>query len=563
MGFFKNIKEFLHNITTQDHYAQYGDSSKKSAPASRNHSGHASQINLAQNASQASLSNANASGPARGPYKPGLRSKLQNDSQIELRDYNSSGHESVNIAELWDQIDAWLDREFPELGDDMSNGATANDLNAFEADLDVVLPYDVRESYLLRDGQVTMGKTRGLVYSYPLMDLESMASETGIWRKMLHLQEDHKLSGSKSAQKSCPPGFIQEVYYHANWIPIVKDNMGNNIGLDLAPGLKGQVGQMILFGREYDVKYVVADSFGEFLKDLYNALNGGNFEVTEDEELIYIDSKGEQVSYFDVLKANAIKRAKKLDVKFTLDEEPLVKDVDLIDSKRVKETVVVPVKKTEEEDVVDAADLPRENLISPVVPQEKVIEQPQQEVTPNIANNDSFVVEDNDSIASVQEEEPAVVEETVEEPAVVEETVEEPAVVADEEPAAVVEETAAVEEPAAVEAPAAVEEPVAAAEPVVAQQDETPVESTEPAATAEEETAPVEEAEPVAFEPATADAEVDASADAEAEAEADETAENLSESAETGEEAADEAPAPTPAASSSKKNKKKKGKKRK
>ncbi|CAI8499257.1 unnamed protein product [Pichia kudriavzevii] len=38
MSIFRNIKEFFHNITTNDHYAQYGSNDKKGKKKSSNRS---------------------------------------------------------------------------------------------------------------------------------------------------------------------------------------------------------------------------------------------------------------------------------------------------------------------------------------------------------------------------------------------------------------------------------------------------------------------------------------------------------------------------------------------
>ncbi|GMF76952.1 unnamed protein product [[Candida] boidinii] len=72
----------------------------------------------------------------------------------------------------------------------------------------------------------------------------------------LNLPPNHPIARFIHNQRSIPDGAIQEVYAHDNWIPLVKDNVGNNIAVDLAPGQRGKWGQIILFGRDYDTKYI-------------------------------------------------------------------------------------------------------------------------------------------------------------------------------------------------------------------------------------------------------------------------------------------------------------------
>ena len=340
MGVLKEIQGFFHNLTTEDHYASYDDfigEAKATDVQPGPNSFSQSRISMINNRSSASLQSpprqstgsAPGTSSSTGPvqYNPGMRSQqAMNKDGIQMQDY-VDGHSALPpIHEIWEKIDKWLDREFPELGDDMENGATVSDLNAFEKDLGISLPLDFRESYKIHDGQVSLGKTRGLVFSYPLMDLESIAGETNVWRKVYqkiqgrseYFSDNADAKGSSkqhkgiysrfvSNQRSVPEGATQPLYCHPNWIPFVKDNAGNNIALDLAAGPKGHWGQVILFGRDYDTKIVVASSFSEFLFNLSQDLEDGKFEIDEDENLLYCDHNTE-FEFFNVLRLRTLSK---------------------------------------------------------------------------------------------------------------------------------------------------------------------------------------------------------------------------------------------------------------
>jgi cell wall assembly regulator SMI1 len=66
-------------------------------------------------------------------------------------------------------------------------------------------------------------------------------------------------------QKSFPENKIKSQYANSNWIPLVTDNTGNHIAIDLDPDVDGKIGQVIIFGREFDTKYVIADNWGQFM----------------------------------------------------------------------------------------------------------------------------------------------------------------------------------------------------------------------------------------------------------------------------------------------------------
>lgn len=83
-------------------------------------------------------------------------------------------------------------------------------------------------------------------------------------------------------QESQPPGAIQKAYAHPGWIPLARDWGGNCIAVDLAPGPAGKWGQVIIFGRDYDCKYVVARSWAAFLASVADDFSNPNVTVEEE-----------------------------------------------------------------------------------------------------------------------------------------------------------------------------------------------------------------------------------------------------------------------------------------
>lgn len=123
-------------------------------------------------------------------------------------------------------------------------------------------------------------------------------------------------------QKSIPPNAVEPVYAHPAWIPLISDNAGNHIGVDLAPGPNGKYAQVITFGRDFDTKFVVAGNWGEFLLLFANDLEAGNWYLVDDNddylsgdgELVFRDKKsnGPIQDYFEVLKRRAWVKYKKI-----------------------------------------------------------------------------------------------------------------------------------------------------------------------------------------------------------------------------------------------------------
>lgn len=68
--------------------------------------------------------------------------------------------------------------------------------------------------------------------------------------------------------------------HHPRWIPLTADGSSNHIGLDFDPWPGGRVGQIIIYGRDEDVKVVLAESLGKFLEWVAGLLESGNFQLS-------------------------------------------------------------------------------------------------------------------------------------------------------------------------------------------------------------------------------------------------------------------------------------------
>lgn len=320
MGFLDNFKAFVHSITTNDHYASYdspyrtqnndNDDFTGSSAGGAHPNGSTMNLNANLNASRLSLNDSTAG----GFYRPGLRSsQSQLGQDVQLQNFDANGLPPLpSIDSLWDRIEHWIDEEYPELDDNLNDGVTSADLNEFLQDLKCgskSLPEDFRQFYKRHDGQLRGGKPTGLIMGLVLLDLESIVEENILWNKVAerlerqqymaqHQQKQNELKeGSlqqqqhyqKQAatfitnQRSIPPNAIQPFYYNKGWVILLKDNIGNQVAMDLNPGPNGTWGQIILFGRDFDTKLVIAHSLQEFIFEFTTDLESGNFLIDSSE----------------------------------------------------------------------------------------------------------------------------------------------------------------------------------------------------------------------------------------------------------------------------------------
>ncbi|CUS11954.1 unnamed protein product [Tuber aestivum] len=252
--------------------------------------------------------NGNIQGP-NSPYSPGSRSStLQSDGSpggIALQDFGTDGlPPPPPVRHSWSRIDRWCEDNYPELFDQLCTPASVNDINELEYNLDCSLPMEVRDSLQIHDGQERGGMPTGLIFGAMLLDCEEMLDEWRNWRKVEreYLAEptlapptpDGEPGPSRldtgsigrqnlqARQDSQPEGAVVKAYAHPGWIPMVRDWGGNNIAVDLAPGPNGTWGQVILFGRDYDTKYVVAKSWPHFLAMVADDLASSHWWVDEE-----------------------------------------------------------------------------------------------------------------------------------------------------------------------------------------------------------------------------------------------------------------------------------------
>ena len=285
------------------------------------------------------------------PYSPGMRKQMQRQSsgmdarmegvgtgEIQMQSFTEGLPPPPPVSHSWRRIERWLEDNYEELFENMGEGATVNDVNELEHELDCTLPQEVRESIQIHDGQERGGQPTGILFGCMLLDCEEILQEWQNWRTVneayLVAPQNYEIpqapikafSGASSStvpvaqpsaqggqwredlldkQDSQPNNSVQKAYAHPAWIPLARDWGGNNIAVDLAPGPTGKWGQVILMGRDYDCKYVVSRSWSAFLATIADDMNTDKWfidEETAELKLREFRQQGVEPAYIDILR---------------------------------------------------------------------------------------------------------------------------------------------------------------------------------------------------------------------------------------------------------------------
>ena len=189
----------------------------------------------------------------------------------------------ASVAKSWQRLETWLAANLPDVLETLNPGCTKAELNAFENEMKVKLPPDVRESFLIHNGQKPYADP-GAIIGQPLESIQRVQSSLAHWRWRYEEEQtsDHD-PGFREENTSIPIDAIQCEYATPGWIPL-GDRDGNCYGVDLNPGPNGVMGQVINFGRDEAEKSVLALSWAHFLQDVADELEAGYLEMTFDDE---------------------------------------------------------------------------------------------------------------------------------------------------------------------------------------------------------------------------------------------------------------------------------------
>lgn len=167
-------------------------------------------------------------------------------------------------------------KDIPPVYSNLGELAPSNGLHKIEEELNVIFPQAFHDLYSFHNGQKDHFGV-GLFFGLTFLNLEEIIRH---WRRQLPEEGAPRNEFASSGI----PETVKSGYRNAKWIPFAYDHGGNYIGLDFDPGKNGVKGQVINFGRDEEVNYILGNSFQLFLDWYTHQLDSSNYIVKTSED---------------------------------------------------------------------------------------------------------------------------------------------------------------------------------------------------------------------------------------------------------------------------------------
>lgn len=177
---------------------------------------------------------------------------------------------TAEITTLTQNIIAWLDEHGPDYVRTPPNpGATEAELAELAAHLGCPLPPELAALLSVTNGDLHIGE-------YTTLSTQMIARVWDIGRRLVADGTYARFEPHYDSGDILKPG-----WWHAGLIPVLEDSGGNQLCIDLAPGARGVVGQMVWWEIHEGPIPHDADSLLALLRVHWKHLSSGKYDTPE------------------------------------------------------------------------------------------------------------------------------------------------------------------------------------------------------------------------------------------------------------------------------------------
>ncbi len=172
--------------------------------------------------------------------------------------------ERVNVA--WERIEKWFSEKAP--GMELGAAASAAEITAVETHIGFALPEELKASLMRHNGVENWTKVE-------LLSTNDIQREWDCWAGLVDDGTFDDQVGENWTDS------LQKCWYDKKWIPLDADGGGNGSMIDLNPGDKGTVGQIIYMDHEVGPNGPVFADLATYLEKAAQDLEGGKYRVED------------------------------------------------------------------------------------------------------------------------------------------------------------------------------------------------------------------------------------------------------------------------------------------
>lgn len=191
-----------------------------------------------------------------------------------------------NTHAIWNRLETQLQRLAPDFLYYLRPGASEETLQRAEAFIPITLPEEVKAFYRIHDGQL------------PLVDGWSLYSVKSICESWLvEVNNTGSTAPDDHPDLADPTDAHRAASWHPHWLPFMGHWFGPRYCIDLAPGPKGRVGQIIFCNNGYTLypgtsdhitsTRIVAPSIEDFFATLVEELEEDVYAFDEETGILW------------------------------------------------------------------------------------------------------------------------------------------------------------------------------------------------------------------------------------------------------------------------------------
>lgn len=177
---------------------------------------------------------------------------------------------STTIETLFRQLQTWAADHAPEVI--FRPPATERAIDHFRVRSGLTLPDDLTALLRMADGETRA--SAGMIGNWRLLPVAEMQAAWG-WLTQL----SGKGAFVDRDVQAAP--YLHPVWWHASWIPVVGDDLGNYFCVDSAPPEPERQGQIVLFFQDRPQRPLIAVSLSAWFERILQDLKSGVYHLDD------------------------------------------------------------------------------------------------------------------------------------------------------------------------------------------------------------------------------------------------------------------------------------------